>query len=299
MINKLILASLNIVPKPIVRVFANNYIAGETIQDAVDTVKKLEEANCRASIDLLGEYVTSKEQTLKEMDLRYSVIDAIVDNKLKATQSIKLTSLGLGLDEEFCYENTLEIIKRAKNKGVFVRMDMEDSPYHDKTFKIYKRLREDGYDNVGVVIQACMKRAIDDLKMLKEYNASVRLCKGIYVEPSKIAYREFNAINDNYKKLLDYLFDNEMYVGIATHDDILINYALDEIEKRKLSQDKYEFQMLLGVREQKRDEIIKLGHGMRIYVSFGEDWYGYSMRRFKENPKIAGHVFKALFTGGK
>jgi len=299
MLNKLILSSLNIVPKPIVRIFANNYIAGEKIADAVSTVNKLNAKQCRASIDLLGEYVTDKKQTLKEMHLRFNVIEAIIDNKLDANQSIKLTSLGLGIDEDFCYENTLEIVKRAKEKGVFVRMDMEDSPYHDKTFNIYRKLREDGYDNVGVVIQAYMRRAKSDLEMLSEYKAAVRLCKGIYVEPEKLAYKEFNEINDNYKKLLNFLFDKEMSVGIATHDDILINYALEEIEKRNLSKDKYEFQMLLGVREQRRDEIIKLGHKMRIYVSFGEDWYGYSMRRFKENPQIAGHVFKALFTGGK
>lgn len=299
MLNKLILASLNITPKSVVRMFANSYIAGESISDAVSTVKKLNKLNCRASIDLLGEYVTDKEQTLKEMDLRYAVLDAIIDNSLQANQSIKLTSLGLGIDEEFCFENTLEIIKRAKEKNIFVRMDMENSPYHDKTFKIYYKLRDMGYDNVGVVIQAYMKRAAEDLQELAKYNASIRLCKGIYVEPESVAFKDFDAVNDNYKKLLNFLFDNKMYTGIATHDDILINHALKEIKERKLSKEMYEFQMLLGVREQRRDEIIKLGHNMRIYVSFGDDWYGYSMRRFKENPKIAGHVFKALFNGGK
>ncbi len=299
MLNKLVLASLNVTPKPIVRMFANTYIAGENINDAIKVVKKLNTLNCRASVDLLGEYVSDKEQTIKEMDLRYGVLNAITDNQLDANQSIKLTSLGLDIDEEFCFENTLEIVKRAKDKGIFIRMDMENSPYHDRTISLYKKLRALGYDNVGVVIQAYMKRALEDLQELSELNASVRLCKGIYVESEKVAFKDFNAVNDNYKKLLSYIFDKNMYVGIATHDDELINYAMNEVKKRGIGSKDYEFQMLLGVREQRRDEIIKLGHGMRIYVSFGEDWYGYSMRRFKENPKIAGHVFKALFTGGK
>lgn len=299
MLNKLILSSLNFIPKPIVKLFANNYIAGVTIEDAVKTVQKLNSLNCRTSIDLLGEYVKNKEQTIKEMDLRFAVIDAIIDNKLISNQSIKLTSLGLDIDFDFCYENTLSIIKYAKEKNIFVRMDMEDSPYHDRTIEIYKKLRDAGYDNVGVVIQSCMKRAFDDLQELSKYNASVRLCKGIYVEPEELAFKTYDAINENYKKLLNFLFDNNMYVGIATHDDVLINYAIEEIEQRNLSKEKYEFQMLLGVREIRRDEIISMGHNMRIYVSFGEDWYGYSMRRFKENPQIAGHVFKALFKSGK
>lgn len=299
MLNKIILSSLNIVPKPIVKIFAKNYIAGETLGEAENTVKKLNSFNCRTSIDLLGEYVESKQQALKEMNIRYAVLDAIVDSKLNSNQSIKLTSLGLGIDFEFCYENTLNIIKYAKERNIFVRMDMEDSPYHDRTIEIYKKFRADGYDNVGVVIQSYMKRSLEDLQELSKYNASIRLCKGIYVEPEKLAFKTYDAVNDNYKVLLNYLFDNKMNVGIATHDDVLINYAIEEVEKRNLSKDAYEFQMLLGVREQKRDEIISLGHNMRIYVSFGKDWYGYSMRRFKENPKIAGHVFKALFTGGR
>ncbi len=299
MLNKIILSSLNIVPKPIVKIFAKNYIAGETLDEAINTVKKLNAINCRTSIDLLGEYVESKEQALKEMDIRYNVLDGIIDSNLNSNQSIKLTSLGLGIDFEFCYENTLNIVKYAKERNIFVRMDMEDSPYHDKTIAIYKKFRDEGYDNVGVVIQSYMKRALEDLQELSKYNASIRLCKGIYVEPEKLAFKTYDSINDNYKLLLNYLFDNNMYVGIATHDDVLIDYAISEVEKRNLSKDAYEFQMLLGVRELKRDEIIRLGHNMRIYVSFGKDWYGYSMRRFKENPKIAGHVFKALFTGGK
>jgi proline dehydrogenase len=299
MLNKVILSSLNIVPKPIVRLFANSYIAGETISDAVKTVKKLNSLNCRASIDLLGEYVKNKDQALKEMDLRYGVIDAIIEDNLNSNQSIKLTSLGLEIDFEFCYENTLKIVKYAKERNVNIRMDMEDSPFHDRTFDIYNKLRNEGYDNVGVVIQACMKRSNEDLEELFKQKASVRLCKGIYVEPENIAYKTYDEINNNYKKLLDYLFDKKMFVGIATHDDFLINYAFNQISERNLSKDEYEFQMLLGVRESKRDEIIKLGHNMRIYVSFGKDWYGYSMRRFKENPQIVGHVFKSILTGGK
>jgi proline dehydrogenase len=154
-------------------------------------------------------------------------------------------------------------------------------------------------NNTGVVIQAYMRRSEDDIRALAKDKASVRLCKGIYIEPESIAFRLRAEVQENYKKLLRLLFDNDMYVGIATHDDELLDFACEEIVRRGIPSDRYEFQMLLGVREQRRDGLIQGGHKMRIYIPFGHDWYGYSVRRLKENPEVAGHIFKAMFTGGR
>jgi len=295
MINDFVIKLLHFVPKPIVRIFANKYIAGERIDEAISKVEQLNSKNLRTSIDVLGEYVTDKQQTLTELELRLNVLDKIKELNLNSNSSIKLTSLGLGLDFDFCYENTKKIVHKAKNLGSFVRIDMEDSPFTSNTIEVYKKLREEGYDNVGLVIQAYMRRSLEDVQSLADLKTSFRLCKGIYIEPEQIAYKEFDEINANFKLLLDYMFDNGLYVGIATHDDELINYAIEQIKLKNIDKSKYELQMLLGVREKKRDEILKLGHPMRIYVSFGKDWHGYTMRRFKENPQIVGHILKALF----
>ena len=293
MINKIINLVLPLVPKSIIRHFAKTYIAGETLGEAILTAEKIRKAGARCSIDLLGEYVESKEQTLKDLDLRLAVIDKIKENKLDATESIKLTSLGLGLDYDFCLKNTKKIVSYAKEKGVYVRIDMEDTPYTDRSLAIYRKLREEGFDNVGIVLQAYLKRTREDILSLLDLKPTIRLCKGIYIEPEELAYQKFNEINQNYKELLELMFENNLYACIATHDSELIKHAEKLILQQNISKDRYEFQMLLGVTEEKRDRLIKLGHPMRIYVSFGEDWYGYSMRRFAENPKIAKHVMRA------
>lgn len=299
MFNELIAKALPIVPKPIVRSVSNRYIAGETLQEAVTCVRKLNGIGAVGTVDVLGEFVTSRQQAQHETEMSRSVVDALADNNLKSGLSVKLTSLGLDIDDEFCYQNVRSVIARAKEKGRFVRLDMENSPYTTRTLDIYQRLHSEGLKNTGVVIQAYMRRSEDDIRSLARQQTSVRLCKGIYIEDESIAFRERGQVQDNYKKLMQVLFDNDMYVGIATHDDVLLNFARNEIAKRGLGRDRYEFQMLLGVREAKRNELIKEGHKVRIYVPFGNDWYGYSVRRLKENPEVAGHIFKAMFTGGR
>lgn len=296
MLNQLIINLLPLVPKRIVKHFAKTYIAGETIDEAIEKTKEIAKIGGRVTLDVLGEYITSKEQTKKDMKIRHEVIDRIAESNMNITQSIKLTSLGLGLDDIFAFRNTKEIIKHAYENDVFIQFDMEDSPFHDRTIQFYKDLTDKGYDNIGLVFQSYMRRAENDILGLVDYKPKLRLTKGIYVEPENIAFKDFKEINDSYKRLLDIILDNKMYVGIATHDDELINYSRDQIIERGLRSDDYEFQMLLGVREDKRDELIGAGHPLRVYISFGKDWYGYSLRRFKENPKVAGHVFKAIFS---
>ncbi|MDX9789742.1 MAG: proline dehydrogenase family protein [Candidatus Kapaibacterium sp.] len=298
MLNQLVLKTLPIVPKSVVYLFAKKYIAGPKLEDAVKVTKKLMEIGGSSTIDVLGEFVTTRERAIHETEMCLKVLDAISEYKLATYSSIKPTSLGLGIDFDFGYENISRLIAKADSMGIFVRLDMENSPYTTLTLNLYRKLREAGFNNVGVVIQAYMRRSYDDVKSLLEFKPNIRLCKGIYVESEKIAYKGYEEVRQNYKMLLDYMLDNKLYTGIATHDEALIEYGLDAVNKRNLNKDEYEFQMLLGVRDNRRDEILKLGHKLRVYVPFGVDWYGYSTRRLKENPQMVGHIVKSIFGFG-
>lgn len=295
MLNEMIIKALPLVPKPIVHIFAKKYIAGEELKDAVRVTKEFEKKGGKTTIDVLGEFVTSKERALHERGMSAKVIEAISENSLKTYLSIKPTSLGLGIDETFGYENVKYLGEMAKERGIRMRIDMENSPYTTQTINLYKRLNDEGFDNFGIVIQAYLRRSYEDIKSLLPYKPNIRLCKGIYVESEEIAYKGKEEIRDNYKMLLQYLFENGAFPNIATHDEPLIVFAEDYIKKNKIARDKYEFQMLLGVREDRRDLTLSRGHDVRIYVPFGVDWYGYSTRRLKENPEMAGHIFKSIF----
>ncbi len=296
MINKMIVKTIPLLPKSLVYVFAKKYIAGPELQDAVNVTKELEEKGGMTTIDVLGEFVETKDGALHEKGMCLAVLDAIKEHNLPTYLSIKPTSLGLGIDMDFAYDNISELAAKAKDLGIFMRLDMENSPYTDKTLDTYKRLRKNGFDNIGFVLQAYMKRSEDDIRNMQDYKPNIRLCKGIYNEAPSIAYKDPDKIRENYKKLLRMIFDGGMYPGIATHDEELIRDALNLINEREIKREDYEFQMLLGVRDSRRDEILEEGHRLRVYVPFGEDWYGYSTRRLKENPQMAGHVFKAIFT---
>ena len=295
MLNQLIIKTMPLVPKSIIHMVAKKYIAGDTLDDAVRVTKDFEKLGGMTTIDVLGEFVTSKDRALHEKESAKLVLKAIKENNLPTYLSVKPTSLGLGIDPDFAYENIKELLTIAASDGIFVRIDMENSPFTDLTLDLFRKFRADGFQNVGIVIQAYMRRSEADIKSLIELKPSIRLCKGIYREAPEIAYQGKDEVRNNYKKLLDLILDNGLNVGIATHDDILLNYALEQIEKRNLDRNDYEFQMLLGVREEKRNAILKMGHRLRIYVPFGVDWYGYATRRLKENPDMAGMIFKAIF----
>ncbi len=296
MLNQLIIKTMPLIPKFIVRKVASKYIAGPTLDDAVTVTKSLMQNGGRSTIDVLGEFVDTKEMALHEKEMCLKVIDAIVDNNLDTYPSIKPTSLGLGIDPDFAFKNISGLMAKASEHNLQICIDMENSPYTTMTLDLFKRLKAEGFDNAGIVLQAYMRRSMDDINDVASLKPFVRLCKGIYKEAPAIAYQGKDEVRDNYKKLLRQLTDKGIYVGIATHDEPLIQDALDFIAKQNLSSDQYEFQMLLGVREQRRQEIIDAGHHLRVYVPFGEDWYGYSTRRLKENPDIAGHIFKAMFS---
>lgn len=295
MLNRLIIKAMPLVPKPIIYLFAKKYIAGPTLDDAVRVTKDLMKLGGMSTIDVLGEFVEDKARALHEKKMSLEVIEAINNNNLLSYLSIKPTSLGLGIDESFAFDNVVELVDKARSYDLRVRIDMENSPYTTKTLNLYKKIRDAGYENVGFVIQAYMKRSEEDIKSLLEYKPNVRLCKGIYVEAPEIAFRDFKEVQNNFKKLLRLLVDGGAYTAIATHDDDLIQDAEDYINQKGLKNDEYEMQMLLGVKDIKRSELIARGHKMRVYVPFGEDWYGYSSRRLKENPKMVNHIVKSLF----
>lgn len=293
--NSLIVSVVQVMPKPVVGFFSKKYIAGETIEEAVDYVKKLNSRGIYATMDVLGESIKNISEAQDAKNKAMEVLNVIAKHHLLANLSIKPTQMGLSIDPDFAYEQVKELVEKAASINNFLRIDMEDSPYTDATFNLYRRLREK-YNNVGVVIQAYLKRSYNDVAELDKMGTNYRLCKGIYIEPAAIAYKTKQEVRDNYLKILELMLNDGNYVGIATHDEYLIKKSYELIREKKIPNDKFEFQMLLGVREDLRDKINKDGYKIRIYVPFGKDWYAYSIRRLKENPQVAGHIFKALFT---
>jgi proline dehydrogenase len=292
--NKLLVWTLPLVPKFIVRFFSKKYIAGSSLQHAIDKIKEFNNDGIMATVDILGEEIRKNEDALKVVREYKDVLSAIALHKLDSNISIKPTHLGLKIDKEFCYNNIKSIIEEAQKYNNFVRIDMEDRTCTSDTIDIFLRLRAD-YQNVGVVIQSYLRRTIDDVNRLIEHKANLRLCKGIYIEPRWAAFRDPEIINDNFKYSLEKLLKGGCYVGIATHDEKLVWHALSMIDALGLKKDQYEFQMLLGVTEELRNVLVASGHRMRIYIPFGEHWHAYSMRRLKENPNIATSIIKNIF----
>ena len=284
---------LPIVPKPIVGFFAKNYIAGETIEDAVGVVRNLMGEGACATIDVLGEEVKEKDHALKVAETYQQAIHMIDTEELESTVSIKLTHLGLKIDKEFCYNNVHKLLTEAKKYNNFITIDMEDHTCTSDTLEIFKRLRAD-FENVGTVLQTYMRRTVRDVNDLLPLKPNLRICKGIYNEPRKIAYKDDITINKNFTYVIEKLLHDGSYTGIATHDERLVWEAFRLIDKYKLRKDQYEFQMLLGVDPQLRRIILNEGHRLRVYVPFGQEWFAYSTRRLKENPNIAGHVMKGI-----
>ena len=294
LLNKLVVATLPAIPRPVVRFFAGRYIAGETIEDAVRTVRQLNAEGVCATLDVLGEDITTKEEAITSRNRSNEVLHTIAREKLDSNLSIKLTSLGLKLDKAFCIENVREILKVAATYNTFVRVDMEDSTCTTDTIDVFCTLHKE-FPRTGIVVQAYLYRTEEDVRKMLPGKTNFRLCKGIYKERKEIAFQTREAVQQSYIKLLRLMLENGCYVGIATHDSVLVDAAYKMIREMKLGRDQYEFQMLLGVRPELRRKLVADGHKVRLYVPFGEHWYGYSTRRFKENPEIAGYVFKALF----
>jgi proline dehydrogenase len=288
--DRLVVASLPAVPRVVVRRIADRYIAGDALSDAVAAVRDLNRRGAAATVDVLGEFIRIPDEAEATATEYERVLDAIAAEQLDANVSVKLSALGIEIDRDLVDRTLARVLASAERHGVFVRIDMEHSGLTDETLALYRGLRDEGHDDVGIVLQSYMRRASADVAALADLTPNVRLVKGIYLEPADIAYQGMSEINASYMRLLDQLLDGGSYVGIATHDRALLAGALELIRQRGLAPDRYEFQILLGVAGDVARRLIADGHRVRVYVPYGRAWYAYCVRRLKENPGIAGYV---------
>ena len=300
MINQLIARMLPYFPKRIVWIFSKRYIAGEYISDALTESRKLNHTGTMVTTDLLGEYVNNLDETTYYKELYIELIERFTTEKIDGNFSVKPSMFGLLLDSEACYRNLRDIVEVADRCDTFIRIDMEDSGCTSVELEIFRRLKTEFPLRVGLVVQAYMRRTLDDIQSLLDLNRpeapmNLRLCKGIYIEAAHIAYKKHQEIRDHYVEDLQFMLSNGIYAGIATHDKYLINKAYELIEQLNVPKDKYEFQMLYGVTPKLRSSILGKGHRMRVYVPYGKQWFGYSTRRLKENPAMVWHIIKAIF----
>jgi len=303
MFNKLITLLLPYMPKKLVWIFSKRYIAGESIDDGLRVSMSLNRMKIHVTIDLLGEFIKTLDQAEENKKRYIEIIEYFTSRNVKGNFSVKPTMFGLLIDKEVCYSHVREIVAKAAERKSFIRIDMEDSQCVDNELALFKKLREEFPANVGIVIQAYLRRTVSDIEGLAAINTpenpvNFRLCKGIYIESEQIAFKDKDSIRQNYLKALELIFRNKMYVGIATHDKFLIDEAYELIEKYHVPENRFEFQMLYGVTPELRQSVVDKGHLMRVYVPYGKDWFGYCTRRLKENPKMASHIIKALFVRG-
>ncbi len=286
------------VPSPIVRFFAKDYVAGPSIEDAIRVTRELHAKGVMGTLDILGEYITKKEQAVPFKQECIRILETIKrENLIDANLSVKPTQMGLLLDPEFAYDNMREIVAKGAELDIFIRIDMENTPSLVDTLDFYRRLRDEFPDHVGVAIQSYMRRSHDDVEALRDKPMNFRLVKGIFIVTRKEAWVDPELVTRNYVELLDQMFGHGAYVGIATHDEQLYFEALKLIRKYKLKPEQYEFQMLLGVDPELRDLIVSEGHRLRVYIPYGKEWLGYSRRRLLENPNIARAALKQMLKG--
>jgi proline dehydrogenase len=290
LLDRAIVRTLPAVPRPVVKRLSARYIAGPRLADACRVVRRLNAEGKMATLDVLGEEVTSREEALEHLDEYMDVFETIRREELDSNVSVKPTGLGLKIDPDFCLENLARLVRCAEERSNFVRIDMEDASTTTDTLAVYASLREQGLDRVGVVLQSRLRRTLDDVADLAALAPSVRVCKGIYLEPPEIAYQGADAIRESFVNVVDDLLAGGSYVAVATHDEWVIERAKELLEKHGRGREEYEFQMLLGVRERLGDELVREGHRLRIYVPYGRQWYEYSLRRLQENPAMAGAI---------
>lgn len=292
--NQLVSRTIMHVPGPIVGHFAKGYIAGEKLADAVRVTRELNREGAMATIDILGEFITTLDEAAGFRDGCLEVLDTIDREGLDANLSLKPTQMGLQLDQDQAFTNIRQIIARAAELNNFVRIDMEDVPCTDATLDFYRRLREEFPNHVGVVLQSYLRRTPADIDSLADAPMNFRLCKGIYNESRRAAWKDMAIINDSFTYCLEKMFRHKAYVGIATHDSKLVFHAERLVREYGLNREQYEFQMLLGVDPELRSIILEQGHRLRVYVPFGDSWMPYSRRRLKENPTIAKHALRQM-----
>ncbi len=292
-----VVATLPLVPRALVARVARRYIAGESLEEAVAKVRDLRSEGCEATVDVLGEFITTLEQARATANAYLATVRGLRDARLPVNVSVKLTAFGLLLDGARCESLVEEVVREAAAAGGFVRIDMEDSPCTDRTLAIHDSLRAKGLP-VGIVLQARLLRTPGDARRLASAGAAVRLCKGIYLEPAAIAHVDADAIRAGYLESLEILLRGKGRVAVATHDAALVRGAEEMLERLAVPKERYEFQMLLGVLPELRRSLVAKGRPMRVYVPYGTQWYAYSTRRLRENPEVAGNIMRAMFRRG-
>lgn len=282
-------------PRFIVKMVSKRYIAGVDAESAIQKCLELKSKGFLTTIDILGEAISEQSQADEARESYLNLISLVASSGIEKNISLKPTALGLGLSENAAFRNISEIVKKAEEAGVFIRIDMEDSPYTTQTIHIHDQLKLT-HSNLGTVIQAYLHRSEADVKAIAKAGGNLRICKGIYKESPSIAFQGKQEVRDNFMHLVQIMLQEGAFVGIATHDTYLIEAAHELVTSMNISKDKYEFQALLGVSiMEELNSLIEEGHRVRIYVPYGKDWYAYSSRRLKENPDIAGYVLKNLF----
>ncbi len=296
LINNLIIQIIPFLPKFFVKIVASPYIAGITDEEMLENVKKLNDKGFKVAIDILGEHVKTKDEATAVTNRYANLYNEITNRKLQANISIKLTHIGQDLGQNFVQNNLFKLVEAAKNNNNFLRLDMENTPYTDQTIKLYEIMKEK-YNKIGIVIQSYLKRSMSDIERLANKNFNVRICKGIYVEDEELVFNDYNLIRESFIDLVKKCLEKGTYVGIATHDEYLIDNIYSWIIENDISKNKYEFQVLHGVPMQKKlKKLINEGNTVRVYLPYGDNWYDYSVRRLKENPKMAGYIIKNIFS---
>jgi proline dehydrogenase len=297
--DQLVIHGMPFVPKFIVGRVASRYVAGETIDEAVSTLKAMNDEGAMGTVDVLGEEVREPQKAVRAVEQYLQLLARIEADKLDANVSIKPTMLGLKIDEQLCIDNVSRVVARAEQLSNFVRIDMEDHTCTEATLNLYRTVHGKHPSSVGVVLQAYLHRTLPDIESLLELKPNIRICKGIYREPRSIAWKDFDTVRQNFINSMEKLMERGAYVGIATHDPYLICAGMRAADRLGLAREQYEFQMLLGVDPELRRIIISNGHRLRVYVPYGRDWYPYSIRRLRENPSVAHHVIRAMLTGNR
>jgi len=293
-LDRLLIKALPLVPKPLVSRVSSRYIAGETLAEALGQIERLNARGFSVTVDVLGEFVEDRAAVEAATAEYLQIFEVIAERQLRSQASVKLTQLGLKLDPQLCETSVRRLVQRASATDNLVTLDMEDSSCTDETLRIFETVRRES-PRVGAVIQARLRRSLQDVDRLLALEPHVRVCKGIYLEPRSIAWQGFQEIRDSYVQLVERLLSRPSFVAIATHDEYLVEQALRLLQEKEVGRERYEFQLLLGVREDLGLRLVDAGHPVRIYVPYGREWYAYSMRRLQENPAIAGHVLRQFF----
>jgi proline dehydrogenase len=282
---------------PLGRGAARRFVAGETQQDAINAAREANKIGLHVSLDHLGENTTSADEARHAAEEYLRLLDCIAESKVDANVSVKLTALGQDVDRELCLENIRQVLdKAAQHNNTFVRLDMESSDYTQKTLDLFRQLWDEGHKNTGVVLQSYLYRTADDVEDMIKARVRVRLCKGAYLESPTVAFPEKADVDKNYVRCMERLLDEGNYPGLATHDEKIINHALEYVKQHKIGPERFEFQMLYGVRRDLQKKLVAEGYNVRAYIPYGSEWYPYLMRRMAERPAnlifIASQFFK-------